>query len=456
MLSTGREVFDHLTSHGGLDAARYDSDLIAELKRDLGFPQNDDLARSLEQHGTDPADFLAAFFHVVQPFAVMFADLLGMFERAGAKRTDRNLEIAMSFGDPRRDFGFDLDHFRAMLVTLRRVTSVVERVLWGHDHFWMLHHAFTEGESAADMSVTAPAATEWLRVYREDRAWPRSRLGAPQAGDALLDGLLRRVWRVWAAVTDATAELADDRTALRDRQGSEEPVAGAGLWDPGVLARLDLDDWAAGIVQAAYSRTERLHALVEPQRSEEAAVLIGSLEEVMSSGPMVLEEAAHLEKHLTEFLRLPLWQKRHELYSAWVSTQIIDAMEEADPRIHHSDGRLVFSFAGTHFATLERTDPRLHVWAELRSPLAAPIGKGRKAGIQPDYTITREPIHGAGSAAVVVECKQYGKASPGTFPLPSRTTPAGGRMPTSCWSTTDLLRSAFLTGSTLPSGPARL
>jgi hypothetical protein len=122
-----------------------------------------------------------------------------------------------------------------------------------------------------------------------------------------------------------------------------------------------------------------------------------------------------LVEYLYDFLNLPVWKRRYELYSAWISTQILDALSEENIRIHLSNGTLTFSFSGVHFATIDQV-PAVQVWAELRSPIHfQALGHGRKKNIQPDYTLIAEPIHEDSSAVLVVECKQYRKASAKNF-----------------------------------------
>jgi len=59
--------------------------------------------------------------------------------------------------------------------------------------------------------------------------------------------------------------------------------------------------------------------------------------------------------------------------------------------------------------------PHLHVWTELRSPLAEPSALSGRKNIQPDYTLVADPITSPNSAVVVVECKQYRRFSKGNF-----------------------------------------
>jgi hypothetical protein len=80
-------------------------------------------------------------------------------------------------------------------------------------------------------------------------------------------------------------------------------------------------------------------------------------------------------------------------------------------------------FKATPVATFTRWEPAVTLWAELRSPLRNPKGKGRKENIQPDYTLAIDRTGGAsvppqpapGEVMVVVECKQYLKANKMSF-----------------------------------------
>src|SRR5207248_407579 len=89
-------------------------------------------------------------------------------------------------------------------------------------------------------------------------------------------------------------------------------------------------------------------------------------------------------RRLEEFLSLPMWKYRHELYSNWVATRVIAVLSDQGPTVHSAHGAIRFRFSGTHLATFDQPRPRLHLWTELRSLLKEPVGKGRSAGIQPD------------------------------------------------------------------------
>lgn len=139
--------------------------------------------------------------------------------------------------------------------------------------------------------------------------------------------------------------------------------------------------------------------------AEEAATAIDNALKRYGGGADV-SITASLEQ-LESLLELPYWERRYELYSAWVLTQIDGALKGTGTRYSVREGVLSFSFKGVCLAECGLLSPSPLVYAELRSNLDNPIGRGRKHGIQPDYTIAVRPVLDPDSALAVVECKQY-------------------------------------------------
>jgi hypothetical protein len=138
--------------------------------------------------------------------------------------------------------------------------------------------------------------------------------------------------------------------------------------------------------------------------------LDAALEPLRNADPLLSEP----RRRLSEFLQLPIWMHRYELYSNWVCTQIVDALNDHGVRVHADRGAITFAFSGTHLATFDAFMPRLHMWTELRVPLEDPVGEGRTSAIQPDITLIADPIT-ARRSPLAVECKQYKKASSKNF-----------------------------------------
>lgn len=124
-------------------------------------------------------------------------------------------------------------------------------------------------------------------------------------------------------------------------------------------------------------------------------------------------------KELLDLLNLPLWRKRHELYSVWVGSVLLQtAARRTESLQFHPDanGVLSFAFGGSRLASYQWQGEQYDVWAELRSDLIG-TSKKRKVGIQPDFRILR--VDSAGdrnsNTRFVLECKHYLNASRGNF-----------------------------------------
>jgi len=129
---------------------------------------------------------------------------------------------------------------------------------------------------------------------------------------------------------------------------------------------------------------------------------------------MTEEEREEVVQHLDEFLNLPLWKSRDQLFGLWTASQIANVVGHSRINFYPINGTLRFRFAATHLATI-RCEPRLHLYAELRTRAKGLVGEGRKRGIQPDWRIVGEPITDENSQLVIIECKQYAKPKSKNF-----------------------------------------
>ena len=175
------------------------------------------------------------------------------------------------------------------------------------------------------------------------------------------------------------------------------------------------DLWAGSIVENAY-RVAHI-AAGDPTSGSGWSMdtLISNLDGIWRTLPKLQFHQHELAQVLWAVLSLPFWERRHELYSTWVFTQILEAMEPLHIRVHAVNGSLKFSFSGSHLATVDDLQPRVHVWAELRSPLEDPRGKSRRGAIQPDYSLITDPVTAPEASILEIECKQYLKPSARNF-----------------------------------------
>jgi hypothetical protein len=412
-------IWSHLKDHGGIDTKSYDADLEQDLRSHLSLPTEGALNDLLRSVPVPVESFLFAFFRAIQPYAQMMSDLLRMFEKAGATQTNNNLAVRFDFGKESPELSFDLTHFRQWNEVWSKVAGAFQANMWDYETIWALNGAVRTNTR----QVMDPTAQRWITQYYEMKVWPDIALQSPGFGVSELDAAIQRAWRVWATVVSESMRVSRKREELHeyiryrdgDRHGDQDRPASIQAWPIDFLARIDHDGWAGSFAAGVYAHNERICRLSVDQRKTQAQELESALNRVFERVPHELVQGEELVRSLEDFLQLPIWQRRHELYSSWVGSQILDACDDYGVRIHHVKGSLLISFSGTHLATLRRADPPMYLWAELRSPLHDPIGKGRKQSIQPDYSVVGEPITSAEMSVLVVECKQYKKMSKKNF-----------------------------------------
>lgn len=429
MFSTAADVWVFVRTNGGLNLDSYDKELLNQLFESLrtSFPAipATDLDSLLKTNAVPVEDFLVAFFKVAQPFADMMVDLLRLFEEAKANQGKLNLAVRFNFDKDLPPLEFDLDHFRRWQEIWQRVAGKFLVNLWNSNSLWQLNGLLR----SMNAEVRDPQMQRWLGIYSNEKNgrghWADVEPPAPKSGNRELDATLERVWRVWLTVVRECKRYGADREQLNrlcfgpDRIRSAESESEASeqreAWPIELLGGLDSDHWPASLAQGAYAKAEAISDLLEPERTAEAQALNQKLTEVFASLRIVEVEGEALQRTLQDFLSLPVWQRRHELYSAWISTQILNALREHGVEVHCVDGQLLFEFRGTHLATIGAFRPNLHLMAELRSPLVAPRGVGRKRAMQPDYSLIASPITSPECSVLEVECKQYLVASKRKF-----------------------------------------
>jgi len=434
LMNTSWEIWDFLIEKAGLDVRNYDLHIVEELCNGLNiaFPCKD-IKMELRERNISPELFIGAFLKAIQPYAQMMADLCVFFYLHGVKRANKEMKILFDFGKGPEDFGFDLRHFREVLWMYGKISQYVAVYGWNHKTLLRLEGIFRDfwGYNPHD-----PNAEDWLFNYRENGKFNFPLPFLPVTGIEEIDLWLQRVWQVWATIIlecrkygsncDDLIKDAEIRQRERPEITEEERKESYDFirhsqelpdfkeWDAWTLVAL-CEGWYECMLRGLFGFTEKLMDIPKDRRLEEAQSTIRQIQELFSNLPRREGEREVLIKELLELLNLPIWGRRHELYQTWVLTQIDKALEDYQRTIHHVNGALILRFSGTHVGTIETEKGRIHIWSELRSPLANPLGKGRKRHIQPDYSLTFEPITAPSQTVVAIECKQYHKANPKNF-----------------------------------------
>ncbi|CAM3397823.1 hypothetical protein RHBI111906_12395 [Rhodothermus bifroesti] len=452
ILQSAEEVFKFLIQEGGLDPEGYDSGLVEELcsklKLDIlklckallhAFRERkisrdrfiNTFSNAIRARGVSIERFIGAFFKAIEPYARMMNELCVFFVRHGARRTNEGMRMLFDFGNGPEELGFDLRHFREWAREWRRITQQVEVYGWDSRTLWGLAHIFRDQlpgpHTWENFYSRRPQGTrEWLDAYSQaysrygsEGQWlfplPEPLPEPPRVDVPEIDTWLERAWRVWESVVRAYSAFGPSDLEEQEELRRTLELPDFDNWDPKMLRVLNSDRWPEVMAIGLYGWAEDLRRFPLEDRLNRARPALNRLNDLFSRIPRQTRTVQQLTQALIELLHLPIWRRRHELYQVWVLTQIDEALKPYRPKVHHVDGTLLFSFSGTHVATAECEEGNLHVWSELRTPLKNPIGRGRKKGIQPDYTIALEPITNPLSTRVVVETKQYARASVRNF-----------------------------------------
>lgn len=407
LMTAGSDLWSSIVEVGGIEADGWDAPLAAELRERLGLRPDEPIGPGLTRLGTSAEDLVRSFFVAAGPFARMWSDLLSMLEGAGAPTGENAMEIAYHFGSgPAPDVTFDLSQFRKAMrlampaaFDLRNVTQ---------DHLWQV--CAVAGANDRD------SISYWRSQLPDEVTWPvRLPAEPPEVNDDRLQGLLNDVWAL------AELVLAEMRTVGPNRGDLVTRINVTGATDTAtpisLLALLASDYWLAAVMSAMHRAIADPDdaALGETAGAASPERLADRLEAALTPLRNTDDSLVQLTDQLLEYLELPLWRHRYELFSNWVCTRLLAALDDCGPRVHHVDGTIRFRSTGTHLATFDGLTPRLHLWTELQTPLDNPRGTGRKANIRPDISLVEDPVTEPSRTPVVVECKQYKKANNADF-----------------------------------------
>jgi hypothetical protein len=112
-------AWQYLCEHGGIELKRRDDTLQEELRVLLDAKQ-ETVEAALSTATME--SFVAAFFHLIQPFVSIFRDILAFFEQAGATEGQGQWVLKVD------EIDIDLEHFRKWIERLTPAGRVTHHV----------------------------------------------------------------------------------------------------------------------------------------------------------------------------------------------------------------------------------------------------------------------------------------------------------------------------------------
>jgi hypothetical protein len=402
----------HLCASGGLELDGRDEGLDERILSRL-----DPRAHSIEQAlaAADMASFVRAFFEALHPYVAMFRDILDFFEHADATRGESQWTLQVD------DIDLSLEHFRQWLTAwdgLARTAVTVPAI--DAKAVWQLWRVLQERQALKDelqkfqnKPLNIPNdARQWVSAYKQGTYLPLPKSLSPsQCPPALAKSA-----SIALAVLQRLLDQGLTPTALKDLYDRHirDVYAGGGhnIYDPSdgfdlwTIAQHETDLWLRSFV-VALSAASRLP-------KSELTAIGKELDAITDPFPMRPVQVNVTVGDLESLLSLPVWEKRFDLYSAWIATEIIRALKGHEVEIHHDHGRIAFAFKETTLATIHSSPGPFKLISERRTPLANPRGEGRKGGVQPDHGLwtTKD---GREVCKMVIEVKHYKNSSKAKF-----------------------------------------
>ena len=386
---TAIDAWAHLASLGGIEAADRDEALVEELKDALDHTAPD-LETAL-RHVSIERLLNKLFGILAEPFVGMMRDLLDYFEQAQVKEGPTEFRLVLGGTEP---LEANLDYFRE---ALKRISdSYVSRDVPVLD----LSNAFRLQKpfrSLPSLDVLPPEAAAWQNPSKVGFSEPLPPLVLSLVPHRTAVGDYAAL--IYDVSTYVTRRFRDydelDRDPQRRRVGDVRDD----------YADIEHDRWTRYSILNLYSYQAAPKGERQRVESELGAMIAG-----MPRRPSVMPAGVDTLKDL---LSLPLWKKRNELYSAWVFTALLHALDGHEIELHSEDGALIFAFHETKLATVRSLPSPLEVVAEKWIAAIQPLqSKKRKYGIQPDYSLWSED---GKRCVLAIECKHYKQSSKTNF-----------------------------------------
>lgn len=400
-----------LSKLGKFGDSDYDKAILDDLRQELHIDKTADFVE--EVYNCSPEMVLQAFFNVTAPLTDMYADILNLFETCSATQSSQNIDI--SFDSSRTKITkFNIDHFlhaKESLIGIRkkrRELLIKENSIESfesclHD---LLAYLFKNKNSCSYPPISNSNITKWLDEYYTNRdRWPT----ASPDFNSVLNGIeddvgFQLLFSFWTDMYSFCKNACSNR-------GENYDI----VWKNGNKSQLlqrEINCFLGTSLEQIVLATERYRE--KPSYYKERVQQ--SINTFKNSIKYSEHETEDLFNSFKEFLRLPVWKHRYEVYSIWVFTRIIDGLTEADIKFNIRDNTLSFPFSGACLAEVSLGGKQYEVWTELRTAaIVHPTGRSRKKHIQPDYSIVCGDANSVSNSVLVIECKQYKKSDTSNF-----------------------------------------
>ncbi|MGK9283150.1 hypothetical protein [Sinorhizobium meliloti] len=399
---TAAQAWEALLAHGGLEPAGRDREFVDKLLSLLA-PQADDIDTALTNSSTDR--FVQCFFQSMQQFTEMFRAILDYYQAAGARRGRQQLNISIE------EAHLEFKDFEDFIQLWNDVPGDLEVPLVDQSTMSVHRVAFeavpglpskTYKAVRGEICTGDPQVDAWLERYRDGHfspVPPSLWLEQQQHG-------YKQLAAIGVAAVETILEIATSRSELWEHVPAAR-IEECDSFSVAHLRLLETDSWLGTMVAGLALARD----LDEDERDRIGDILIDRL----AGLPLRKIRTQVSFGDLQKFLSLPVWKKRHELYAVWIFTELLEAADHHDLRLHHDNGRITFQFRETLLASIVSARPNLDMITERKTPLDDPVGKGRTGNVQPDYSVWENGRLANKRCILVVEVKHYKRTANRSF-----------------------------------------
>lgn len=394
------DLWKAIKKMGQFTDSYYDKNIEEDMKKELRLNEDDSLQE------LQPEAVVSAFFKVVSPLSLMYEDILCLFEQCKANKSLDHLEIVFDSSKV-SSIKFNIKHFIEARQKLKNVEIYIKRISVNEkkiDHMWSLR---SPKDFRKKVEIHSSSFRQWASEYWEnENRWPEVSLDFEEIVNCLpISELLLRCYECWQALYNFYISTDRNDRPIGGSESHYNELEKKLLWN-------QTDHWTIQLLFNLYYYAENYLSFSESDKERIKNELVDFLQAFY-----IIDDYVEKNIHVwQDFLKLPVWEKRHEIYSIWIFTQIITAFPEECITFKIENGTLVFPFSGACLASVKLNQKVFDIWTEFRSEaVIKPIGKSRIRAIQPDYSIVNGDENDIRNTVAVIECKQYKKASNKNF-----------------------------------------
>lgn len=398
MIKTSLELYNNLCENAGLNIKDdfYDTEFNKQLFSALAIKSKEELGKITIEL------FVQTFFNELYPYSLMMSDILKFYEEAESKSNGNNINVTFNFDDINNNLQFDLKHFKKYSEILHKTILEYTKPITYND-LERIRSLFREeiNKSLYHNYKSIEDSNKWPKEllienvhHIQDSETKQIVLRLRQ----IINDILRFVREESKSYSEFIADYSKRVSNENILKTSNIEILTSSL--TGMISDRILDN--------LYNR------LNNSIMNGSIYTLKNDLKNIFKLDNRVAKE--NYIKTFEEYLSLPIWKARHEIYSVWVSIKIKEATEYLGPQINTNGGKLEYGFKAYNLISYNTLPVKIDLYSELKLSHDKNISDKRIENVQPDYTLVRKTANPLNEDAIlVVECKQYKKSSKKNF-----------------------------------------